>query len=82
MVEGTDSDRAVASLVDGHVLVLSDAGELVLAKATTSGYSEVARIHALAGKCWSSPCVSNGKIFARSTKEGVCLDVSPQMAKQ
>jgi len=65
-------------LVDGHVLVLSDAGDLVLAKATPEAYKEVARTHALAGKCWSAPCVSNGHIYARSTKEGVCLDVSPQ----
>ncbi len=71
------------TLVDGNVLVLSDAGDLALVKATPTGYSEVARTHALAGKCWSSPCVSNGHIFARSAKEGVCLDVSPrQMAGQ
>lgn len=69
-------------LVDGHVLVLSDAGELVLVKATPAGYSETARVHAVAGKCWNAPCVSNGRIYARSTKEGVCLDVSPEMAKQ
>ena len=71
------------TLVDGHVLVLSDAGDLVLVKATPEAYQEVARTHALAGKCWSAPCVSNGHIFARSTKQGVCLDVSPrQVAEQ
>jgi outer membrane protein assembly factor BamB len=70
------------TLVDGHVLVLSDAGELVLVKATPDGYNEVARTRAVAGKCWSTPSVSDGKIYARSTKEGVCLDVSPEMSKQ
>lgn len=69
-------------LVDGQVLVLSDAGELVLAKANPAGYSETARTRAVTGKCWNAPCVSNGRIYARSTKEGVCLDVSPDMAKQ
>jgi outer membrane protein assembly factor BamB len=69
-------------LVDGHILVLSDAGDLVLVKASPAGYEETARTHAVSGKCWNAPCISNGKIFARSTKEGVCLDVSPQMAKQ
>ena len=53
------------TLVDGHVLVLSDAGDLVLVKATPEAYTEVARTHAVAGKCWSSPCVSNGHIYAR-----------------
>ena len=70
------------TLVDGHVLVLSDRGELVLVKATPAGYSEAARTHAVAGKCWNVPCVSNGRIYARSTKEGVCLDVAPAMAQQ
>lgn len=65
-------------LVDGHVLVLSDAGDLVLVKATPSDYQEVARAHAVTGKCWSAPALSDGHIFARSTKEGACLDVSPQ----
>src|SRR4029077_442594 len=62
------------TLVDGHVVVLSDAGELILVKATPTGYSEVARTRAVTGKCWSTPTVSNGKIYARSTKEGACLD--------
>ena len=70
------------TLVDGHVLVLSDAGDLILVKATPTGYSETARKHAGAGKCWSTPSVSNGKIFARSTKEGACVDVSPEGVKQ
>lgn len=69
-------------LVDGHVLVLSDTGDLVLALASPSGYTETARVHAITGKCWNAPVVSNGKIYARSTKEGACLDVSPQVARQ
>ncbi|MDB6125738.1 MAG: outer rane biosis protein [Pedosphaera sp.] len=70
------------TLVDGNVLVLSDAGDLVLLKASPAGYSEVGRKHAVAGKCWSTPCVSNGRIYARSTKEGACLDVSGQTASK
>jgi outer membrane protein assembly factor BamB len=70
------------TLVDGYVLVLSDTGDLVLVKATPAGYSETARTHALTGKCWNVPCVSNGRIYARSTKEGVCLDVAPSVAQQ
>jgi outer membrane protein assembly factor BamB len=70
------------TLVDGHVLVLSDAGDLVLVKAAPTAYAEVARTHAISGKCWSSPCVSNGRIYARSTKEGICVDVSVPMAQR
>ncbi|MDB6110276.1 MAG: outer rane biosis protein [Pedosphaera sp.] len=66
------------TLVDGHVVVLSDAGDLVLVKATSEAYTEVAREHVLDGKCWNSASISNGRIYARSTKEGVCLDVAPK----
>jgi outer membrane protein assembly factor BamB len=69
------------TLVDGRVLVLSDAGDLVLVKATPDGYTEEARSHVLAGKCWNYPAVSGGRIYARSTKEGVCVDVTPKTAE-
>jgi outer membrane protein assembly factor BamB len=64
------------TLVDGCVLVLSDAGDLVLVKATPAAYQEVARSHVLAGKCWNAASVSNGRIYARSTREGTSVDVS------
>jgi prepilin-type processing-associated H-X9-DG protein len=68
--------------VDGHVLALSDSGDLVLIEASPSSYKEVARTHALEGKCWSTPVVSNGRIYARSAKEAVCLDVSERTVKR
>jgi len=64
------------TLVDGCVLVLSDSGDLVLVKATPDSYQEVARSHVLAGKCWNSAGVSGGRIYARSTREGVCVSVA------
>ncbi len=69
-------------LVDGHVLVLSDAGELVLVKATPGSYQEVARASVLSGKCWGTPVVSGGRIYARSTKEAVCVEVPPAHASR
>jgi outer membrane protein assembly factor BamB len=63
------------TLVDDNVLVLSDTGEVILIKASTKGYEEIGRKKAVAGKCWSTPAVSNGRIYARSTKEGACLEV-------
>jgi outer membrane protein assembly factor BamB len=63
------------NLVDGNLLVLSDAGDLVLVKAAPDAYTELARSHVLAGKCWNSVAISNGRIYARSTKEGVCLEI-------
>jgi outer membrane protein assembly factor BamB len=65
-------------LVGGNVLVLSDAGDLILVKATPGSYQEMARSHVLAGKCWNCASVSDGRIYARSTREGVSLDVAPR----
>lgn len=67
-------------LVDGHVLALGDAGQLVLIKATPDKYQEVARADVLEGKCWTTPVVSGGRVYARSTKEAVCLDLAAQSA--
>jgi outer membrane protein assembly factor BamB len=72
--------------VAGHVLVLAEDGNLLLVKPDPAAYTEVARYRALDGasnsipglgvKCWNVPAISNGRIYARSTTETVCLDVA------
>jgi outer membrane protein assembly factor BamB len=66
-------------LVDGSLITLAENGDLVVAEATPRSYHETARTRAVAGKCWNNAAVANGRIYARSTKEGVCLDVSGQV---
>lgn len=66
--------------VGNHILALSDSGQLVSFEATTSGYKELSRSKIIEGKCWSTPVLSNGRIYARSTKEAVCLDISSKSA--
>jgi outer membrane protein assembly factor BamB len=63
-------------LAGDQVLALSDAGELVVFDAKPQGYQERARADILEGKCWTTPVLVDGRIYARSTKEAVCLDVS------
>jgi len=60
--------------------VLDDQGQLVLIEPSPSGYKEVARAKVLDGKCWSTPVVSNGRIYARSVQEGACFEVSAKTA--
>lgn len=69
-------------LVGNNVVGLSDAGELVVVEATPAGYKEVSRAKAVAGKCWSTPVVSNGRVYVRSTKEAACFDVSAKSAQK
>ena len=62
-------------LVGDKLVVLSDAGEVVIAAATPDTYEELGRIKAVKGKCWSTPAYSDGRIYVRSTEEAVCLDL-------
>ena len=63
-------------LVGDDLLVQSDTGQLVLAEATPTAYHALGVARPLGGKCWTMPVVADGKIYTRSTTEGVCLDVS------
>jgi outer membrane protein assembly factor BamB len=62
--------------IDGHLLIQGDQGQLVLAKATSDKYTEVARAQVLEGRCWNMPIVANGKVYTHSESEAVCLDIS------
>lgn len=64
-------------LAGDRLLVLGDAGQLVLASANPRGYEEFARFDVLDGKCWTTPILSGGRIYARSTAEAVCLVPEP-----
>ena len=63
-------------LVGDKIVVLSDAGELVIAKAQTNKYEELSRTDVLEGKCWSTPAYSDGRVYIRSTVEGACLELT------
>jgi len=69
-------------LVNGNVLTLTEHGQLVLSQPNPTAYTELARFQAFEftgaspGKCWNSPAVADGRIYARSTRGGLCVDVS------
>ena len=63
-------------LAGKNLLALSDIGELAVVAADPSGYKELGRRKVIGGKCWSTPVISEGKVFARSTTEAVCLKAS------
>jgi outer membrane protein assembly factor BamB len=60
------------------LLAMSGSGELVLVVPSREAYREIARSKILTGKCWSTPIVSRGRLYARSTTEGVCIDLKPE----
>ena len=69
-------------LAGNDVVALAENGDLVLVEATPAAYREKARTKAVAGKCWNNVAVANGRVYARSTKEAVCLDVSGKVASR
>ncbi|HEY1052977.1 MAG TPA: hypothetical protein VGE39_24575 [Prosthecobacter sp.] len=60
-------------LAGDKIIATSDKGEIVIAEAKPDKYKEVKRQDVLDGKVWSYPVLAGGKLFARSTVEGVCL---------
>jgi outer membrane protein assembly factor BamB len=63
-------------LAGKYLLALADDGQLVVIEPVPDAYKEVARFKALAGKCWSTPALNNGRVYVRSTKEGACFDLA------
>ena len=54
-----------------HLVVLSDRGELIFAKASPKGFEPEYRSQILGGKCWTPPAISQGHLFARNAKGDV-----------
>ncbi|MBN2137936.1 MAG: PQQ-binding-like beta-propeller repeat protein [Sedimentisphaerales bacterium] len=76
--DGSMGKGALMMSVDGRMIIMSDKGELVIAKADPSSFKVLARAQILpTGKCWTVPVLSNGKIYARNARgDAVCVDVS------
>jgi outer membrane protein assembly factor BamB len=63
---------------DGRLIIMSEKGELVIAKANPQKFDVVARAQVLPKtKCWTAPVLANGRIYARNAAgDLVCVDVS------
>ena len=60
---------------DGHLLVLTETGRLLLVPATPDSYLEKAAVQVLQGRCWTAPALSGGRLFLRNRDEMVALDL-------
>ena len=63
-------------LASGHLIVITDTGELVLVKATPDKHTEVAKFSALEGKTWNYPAIAEGRLLVRNQTQMACFDVS------
>jgi len=66
------------TIAGDKLVVLSEKGQLVIAKATPDEFKAINKAQVLpAGKCWAVPVVANGKIYATNHKGNVvCVDAS------
>jgi outer membrane protein assembly factor BamB len=63
-------------LASGHLIVITDLGDLVLAKATPDKHTELARFSAIEGKTWNYPAIAEGRLLVRNQTQMACFDVS------
>ena len=62
-------------LADGHLIILGESGKLALAEANPNEYREKARFQLFDDKCWTVPTLAGGRLYLRTQKEMVCLDL-------
>ena len=64
-------------LADGHLLLLTERGELQIAPADPSAFEPVTTAEILSGRCWTVSVLHDGRLYARNLKRVVCFDLKP-----
>ena len=73
--------RSTLIYVDGHLVVLTERGKMILVRATPRGYSPVTELDLgdqLGFPSWNAPVLSHGLLFVRGSKNLVALELIPQ----
>lgn len=63
-------------LADGHLIITTEEGEVVLARAAPDQHTEIARFPALEGRTWNNPAIANGRLLVRNATHMACYDIS------
>ena len=61
---------------DGHLVVLTERGDLVLVRATPERHDELARFRAIDGKTWNVPALAGGRLLVRNARQMAAFDLS------
>lgn len=78
-VKWEERSPVVSSLMvaDGKLIVQGASGELLVAEANPNAFKLISRAQVLGGKCWSTPVLSNGRIYCRNAQgDVVCVAAS------
>ena len=62
-------------LASGHLIILTEDGELALVRADPASHQEIARFPAIEGKTWNHPAMSDGILLIRNIEEMAAFDL-------
>lgn len=65
-------------LAGGHLIVLTEEGDLALVRATPERHDELRRFPVLDGKTWNHPAMSDGILLVRNATEMAAFDLRPR----
>jgi outer membrane protein assembly factor BamB len=68
-------------LAGGHLVVLTEQGEVVLVRATPEGHQELAHFSAIEGRTWNIPAIDNGLLLVRNSSEMACFRLGRSAGK-
>ena len=60
---------------DGHLIVISEDGDLALVEARPDEYREIVRFESIPGKTWNVPAIAAGILLVRNQTEMVAYDL-------
>lgn len=68
--------KGSVAMADGKLIGLSEKGELIVAEPTPDSFKVISRAQILGGKCWTTPVLAGGRLYARNAKgDIVCVDL-------
>lgn len=63
-------------MADGHFIVLTERGEVVLLNASPEKHEEISSQSVIKGKTWNFPAASDGYLLVRNANEMACLRIN------